>query len=426
MHLRPTRFQLSLLLLGLLLTPASLAQTQPQVPDAVIAVPNPPNTRAQQAKHYVVLVSLDGFRYDYATKYNAAHLLALAARGASAPEGMLPSYPSLTFPNHYSIVTGLYPEHHGIVANSFFDPARNATYHYNRSDTAADGSWYGGTPLWSLAEQQGMRTASIFWPASTAEIAGKRPSYYMNFDDKFDDSKRIDLIIQWLQLPPAQRPHFITLYYSNTDHSGHDYGPDSEETRDAVHHLDDVMGELDSRLRALKLPIDLIIVADHGMVTYKAAPVVLGDLVSLTGVNNVGTLFYPASEAETAKLFADLKEHAGSAYSVYRRADVPPRLHFNSNPREGDPVVVASPAINVIATAAAAENKHLGGHGFDPATTPEMKATFFAVGPDIKSGVKLPTFENVDLYPFIAHLLGLTAPPSDGTLAPLLPALSKK
>src|ERR1700722_14653335 len=129
--MRPIRFQSSLLLLGLLLTPASQAQTQPLALDAVIAVPNPPNTPAQQAKHYVVLVSLDGFRYDYATRYNAAPLLAIAARGASAPEGMLPSYPSLTFPNHYSIVTGLYPEHHGIVANSFFDPARNATYHYN-------------------------------------------------------------------------------------------------------------------------------------------------------------------------------------------------------------------------------------------------------------------------------------------------------
>src|SRR5579864_2422603 len=129
-----------------------------------------------------------------------------------------------------------------------------------------------------------MRTASIFWPGSIAEIAGKRPSYYMPFDDKFDDSTRIDQVVQWLSLPPAERPHLITVYYSNADHAGHDFGPDSEQLRTAVHHLDDVMGELDSRLRALHLPIDLIIVADHGMVTYKLPPVILNDLVSLQGV----------------------------------------------------------------------------------------------------------------------------------------------
>ncbi len=422
MHLRTTRLRLSFLLFSLLLT----ASLQAQNPDSVIAVPNPPNTAAQQTKHYVILVSLDAFRYDYAAKYGATHLLALAARGASAPDGMIPSYPSLTFPNHYSIVTGLYPEHHGIVANSFFDPARNATYHYNHDDTAADGSWYGGTPLWSLAEQQGMRTASIFWPGSVAEIAGKRPSYYMNFDDKFDDSKRVDQVVQWLSLPPAERPHLITVYYSNADHAGHDFGPDSQQVQDAVHHLDDVMGELYQKLRALKLPIDIIIVADHGMVRYKGPPVLLGDLASLKDANNVGTMLYPASEAEAAKLYADLKQHAGSSFSIYRRAGVPAYLHFDSNPREGDPVVIAGPAINVLATAAAFENKHLGGHGFDPATTPEMKAIFIATGPDIKSGVKLAPFENVDLYPFIARLLGLNAPPSDGTLNPLLPALRKK
>ncbi len=422
MNLPRIRLRPLLLLIGLLLAPSLPAQT----PGSVIAVPNPPNTAAQQARHYVVLVSLDAFRYDYAEKFGLAHLRSLAAHGASAPQGMIPSYPSLTFPNHYTIVTGLYPEHHGLVANSFFDPARNATYHYNHDDTAADGSWYGGTPLWSLAEQQGMRTASIFWPGSMAEIAGKRPSYYMLFDDKFDDSKRIDQVVQWLSLPPAERPHLITVYYSNADHAGHDFGPDSEQTRTAIHHLDDVMGELYSRLGALKLPVDLIIVADHGMVTYSHPLVILNDLVSLQGINHVGTLLYPSSDAEAAKLYTGLKQQTGSSFLVYRRADVPAYLHFNTNPREGDPVVIASPAVNIIATTDAYEHKHLGGHGFDPATTPEMKAVFIAVGPDIKPGTKLPSFENVDIYPFIAHILGLTAPPSDGTLAPLRPALNKK
>ncbi|MGD0367945.1 MAG: ectonucleotide pyrophosphatase/phosphodiesterase, partial [Acidobacteriaceae bacterium] len=135
-----------------------------QAQQAVITVYHGPNAEAQQSKHYVVLVSLDGFRYDYARKYGAKHLLGIAARGASVPEGMIPAYPSLTFPNHYTLVTGLYPEHHGIVGNQFYDPARKERYSYSDSKTNADGSWYGGTPLWSLAEKQGMRSACFFWP----------------------------------------------------------------------------------------------------------------------------------------------------------------------------------------------------------------------------------------------------------------------
>src|SRR5271169_4963942 len=154
----------------------------------VIAVDHGPNAAEQQQKHYVVMVSLDGFRYDYQKKYGAKHLLALGAMGASAPDGMIPSYPSLTFPNHYTIVTGLYPEHHGIIANRFYDPARMESYSLANAKTTGDGSWYGGTPLWVLAEQQGMRAACFFWPTSDAEIQGKRPSFYLApYDDNYPD-----------------------------------------------------------------------------------------------------------------------------------------------------------------------------------------------------------------------------------------------
>ena len=145
-----------------------------QAQQPVITVDHGPNAEAQQSKHYVVLVSLDGFRYDYAKKYGARHLLAIAAHGASAPEGMIPAYPSLTFPNHYTLVTGLYPEHHGIVGNQFYDPERKERYSYTDPKTNSDGSWYGGTPLWSLAEKQGMRSACFFWPGSEAKASGRR------------------------------------------------------------------------------------------------------------------------------------------------------------------------------------------------------------------------------------------------------------
>jgi alkaline phosphatase D len=407
----------STLLLGLVTVLAAPAQQITPVIDSG----NPPNTAAQQAKHYVILVSLDGFRYDYPAKYGAPHIQAMAKDGASAPEGMLPSYPSLTFPNHLSIVTGLYPEHHGIVANSFFDPNRTPeqgqTYVYTQSKTNGDGSWYGGTPLWVLAEQQGMRSACLFWPGSEAEIQGKRPSYYLKYDDKLDDAKRVDQVIAWLGLPPEQRPHFITLYYSNVDHAGHAYGPDSDEVRAAVHHVDDMIGYLQTKLAALKLPVDLIVLADHGMVTLKGDPIDLSTFADLSGVHTEGSLIYAKDDADAEKIYQQFKAHADPRFSVYRRADVPEHLHFNSNPREGDPVVVPNGPYTFRTkpfTALAGSSTLHGGHGFDPSTMPEMKAIFFANGPDIKHGVKLPPFENVNIYPLIAELLDLRAPIGDG------------
>jgi predicted AlkP superfamily pyrophosphatase or phosphodiesterase len=414
------------LILGCFLSLAGLAQD----PTPVISASNPPNTPAQQAKHYVVLVSLDGFRYDYPLKYGAPHLLAMGAQGASAPQGMLPSYPSLTFPNHLTLVTGLYPEHHGIVANSFYDPARDATYVYTQSKTNGDGSWYGGTPLWVLAEQQGMRSACLFWPGSEAEIQGKRPSYYLKYDDKLDDSKRTDQIAAWLRLPPEQRPHFITLYYSNVDHAGHSYGPDSDEVRAAVHHLDDMIGELQTRLAALHLPVDLVVVADHGMIALKPDNVNLSDYADLSAFHTEGSLLYADSNDDEAAVGAynEFKAHPDPRFSVYRRTEMPASLHFDSNAREGDPVIVPNGpyTIRAHASIAGAETRLgvlRGGHGFDPHTMPEMKAIFFAAGPDIRSGVKLPSFENVNVYPFVAKILGLTPPAVDGSLSILKPAL---
>jgi len=401
-----------------------------QDPTPVIAVPNPPNTAVQQKKHYVILISLDGFRYDYPRRYGAPHLLKLGAHGASAPDGMLPEYPSLTFPNHLSIVTGLYPEHHGIVGNSFWDPARDQTYVYTQSQSNSDGSWYSGTPLWVLAEQQGMRSACLFWPGSEAEIEGVRPSYYLHFDDKLDDEKRVDQVVAWLKLPSALRPHFITLYYANADHAGHSYGPDSDEVRAAVRHLDSVVGDLQAKVGKLHLPVDFIVVADHGMVMLQGEPVTLSDFADLSNFRTDGSLLYAKPDADVEETYEEFLAHPDPRFKVYRRADMPAELHFDANPREGDPVVVPNGPFTIRASSPAAgsdhSNKPRGGHGFNPHTMPEMKAIFFATGPDVRSGVRLKPFENVNLYPFIAEMLGLNAPVVDGTLDVLQPALKKR
>jgi alkaline phosphatase D len=383
---------------------------------------NGTNSVAAEKAHYVVLVSLDGFRWDYATRDGAKHLLALGKAGTWAPDGMLPSYPSLTFPNHFTIVTGLYPEHHGLVANNFYDEKKNARYGPSDAEAVRDGSWYSGTPLWSLAESQGMRSACFFWPGSEAEIAGRRPTWYAKFDGKTERTEavqqaRIDDAVALLKLPEEQRPHFIAMYFSEPDHEGHEYGPDAPETKAAVLKMDAIVGRLKAALDKTKLSIDLVVVSDHGMAKVEGGWINLEAFADLGNFETVGPLLYGKSEEDRAKAYNGLK-HASSQFFVYRRKDVPAGLHYNENPREGDPVIVATGPYAIRAEKPTEGNPDraplAGGHGYDPHVVAEMKGSFFAAGPDIVAGKTVQSFENVNLYPWMTHMLGLAAPKSDG------------
>jgi predicted AlkP superfamily pyrophosphatase or phosphodiesterase len=399
----------------LLVDAGVLAQTSGKV----IEVANPPNATAERTKPYVVLVSLDGFRYDYVKKYSAPNIAAMAARGASAPDGMIPSYPSTTFPNHLALITGLYPEHHGIVANTFYDPARQQRYTYDDPAAVQDGSWYSGVPLWSLAEQNQVRAACYFWPGSEAEIAGKRPSYYLKFDPTIPNDQRIEQVLAWLRLPAAQRPHFITLYMAEVDGAGHEHGPDSKETADAVRFVDAEVGKLIAGLDALHLPIDLIVLADHGMETTRGGWITLDQFADLSQFKSAGPLMYAPSVADAEKAYQSLKG-ASDKFKVYRRADVPAELHYDSNPRAGDPVVIATGPYSIRARTPAPgepdKPPSVGQHGYDPRLMPSMKALFVATGPDIRAGVTVQPFENVNVYPLIAQILGLPVGKIDGDL----------
>ncbi len=425
---RLRRSYLCALLFVFILAGAPLAATgqgtgyNPALP--ITHADNGPNSTWAQGQHYLVLVSLDGFRWDYAKRDNATHLLAIGKAGVWAPQGMLPSYPSLTFPNHYTLVTGLYPEHHGIVANNFLDPASGARYSMYDKKATNDGSWYGGVPLWSLAESQGMRTACLLWVACEAKIAGFLPSYYAIYDGKTQASPeaqqaRIDDALALLHLPAADRPHFIAIYFSEPDHTSHEYGPDAPETRAAALRMDVLVGKLRDALATTGLPIDLVVVSDHGMVKSQGPWINLDQFADLSAFDTVGELLYGKNEEDRDRVYNQLK-HVSSQFVVYRRKDVPAGLNFNQNPREGDPVVVATGPFAIRAHApAAGESSHppnLGMHGFDPRLLPEMKASFFAAGPDLRVGRTVAPFDNVNLYPWMAHLLGLTPPKTDGSL----------
>jgi predicted AlkP superfamily pyrophosphatase or phosphodiesterase len=415
-----------LMLCGLIVAPL-----RSQNPIKILTSDHGPNAPGQQGKPYVILVSLDGFRYDYVSKYGAPNLSRIAARGASAPDGMIPSFPSVTFPNHYTLVTGLYPEHHGLVANTFYDPRRKASYISPHSDKSSDGSWYSGVPLWSLAETQGMRSACFFWPTSDAEIAGARPSYYLNYDGHVPDQQRIDQVMAWLRLPADQRPHFITLYYSEPDESGHDFGPESPQTADAVHYVDALIGTLTDDLMAQPLRVDVIVVADHGMATVDGPWINLDKYADLSEFKTDGSLLYPPNELTAEQAYLQLRE-ANDKFAVYRRSAVPRRLHYSSNDRIGDPVVIPTGPYLIRAHAPPQQDRKqapkpdpIGMHGYDPATMKEMRAIFFAAGPDIRPGVTVRPFENVDVYPLIAHILGLKIGAIDGRIEPLRKILQR-
>ena len=386
----------------------------------------PAPARAQD-RPYVVLVSLDGFRYDYAERYKASHILAIRDNGAAA-SSLIPSFPSVTFPNHLSIITGLYPEHHGIVANTFYDPARQTQYTMARP-TSSDGSWYRGTPLWVLAERQGMKAATMFWPGSDAEIGGVRPSYWFPFDGTVPDEDRVQRVLNWLRLPADQRPHFLTLYISDTDGAGHRFGPEAAETRQAVERVDRIIGRLWEGIQSVALPINLIVVSDHGMQSVDRGRVDLSQYADLTKArvvsNGAFALIYASDPATGEKIYLALKGKS-PMFDVYRRSETPPQWHYADSPRIGDLVVIARQACILVGSVVnspdgkAPRELPKGEHGYDPRQFMTMHGIFYAIGPNIIPKSRVDAFENVNIYPFLAKILGLKLPAElDGSPAVL-------
>lgn len=383
---------------------------------ALLLVWNAGLAQGVREQPYVVLVSLDGFRHDYAARDKARHLLAIGEAGASA-SSLIPSFPSLTFPNHTSIITGMYPEHHGIVANGFYDPKRRAAFDAGRS--AADGSWYLGAPLWVQAERQKTRTATYFWPGSDGEIDGVRPSYWLPFDDEVPAEKRMQQVLAWLHLPASDRPHLLTLYLSDVDHAGHRYGPEALETRQAVARVDQVVGKLWEGIQALELPINLLVVSDHGMQAANRV-VDLRQFADLSKARTISSgpvaLIYSSDVEAREKIYRSLKGKS-RAFEVYRREQTPAGWHYSSSTRIGDLVVVAQQPADLVASDA---KPRQGNHGYDPRQFPTMQGIFYAIGPNIRPKARVDSFENVQIYPLIAKILGLPLPANlDGSPAAL-------
>lgn len=381
---------------------------------------------------YVVLVSFDGFRHDYVSRFKPPAFLELIRQGTAA-EGLIPSFPSKTFPNHYTLVTGLYPGHHGLVDNAFYDPALRQRYTMKNREVVRNPAYYGGTPLWRLAQQHGLKAASYFWVGSETAIQGEYPDYYLSYDEAVPSDKRVAQTAAWLKLPAADRPHFISLYFSMVDTEGHRSGPNSPTLRQTVLHADSVLGHLMQALKATQLPINLIVVSDHGMMELHNTPKTFVSIPGLFNTSDTSVVFVNGGTqthiyTPRADSLYDVLKKKEDHFKVYKRKDMPARWHYDHE-RAGDLLLVIEPGYYFMDQprwAGIPQPTTFGAHGFDPNVEKSMQGIFYAAGPNIRQGLTLPPFENVHVYPLIAAILGLKTPPIDGRLDVLKQAYQKK
>lgn len=370
----------------------------------------------------VILISIDGFRPDYLGRGATPVMDGLVAGGAFGP--MRPSFPSVTFPNHYTLVTGLHPDHHGIVGNRFTDAELGVFTMASKES----GFWDQAEPIWVSAEKAGVRAGTMFWPGSEVEIHGVRPSRWEPFDQSMSGDARVDRILSWLDLPADQRPRFETLYFDIVDSAGHRHGPDAAETRAAVASVDASIGRLVEGLKARGLydRTLLVLVSDHGMAATSPDRVVwIDDIIDPAAlqIGYGGAVLTadpaPGREAEVQQKLVGRHPHM----ECWNKADVPARLVYGSNPRVARIVCLVETGW-LTATRDRPVTRPGGAHGYDN-QAPEMQALFIAHGPGVIPGRRLTDLDSVDVQPFLARMLGVTAPQGDGRAEDTLPVTTQ-
>ena len=388
---------------------------------------------------YVLLISFDGFRHDYTEKYDLPNFKRMMKEGTYATS-MLPSFPSKTFPNHYSIITGMYPGNHGLVDNKYYDKKRKTYYSLADRDKVEDPYYYGGTPLWQHLQNNGMKTASYYWVGSETPIMGQFPTYYHKYDGDTPNETRIHEVMNWFRLPKSERPRFVTLYFSLVDHEGHETGPNSPELKKTVQEADRLMGMILDSVQKVNLPITTIVTSDHGMTEMSSKPENLIFLDAMLApikdkivyVNSGMHCHIYINEGEDKNQIYDFLKNALSTtpIKVYKKEETPKHWHYNQNYRIGDILLTVDAPLYMLPDAnhpVTKKDKPWGTHGYDPYTTPDMGAIFYIVGDNVKKNNKIGEFENINIFPLINKILGVPNPENiDGNINVLENVLIKK
>ena len=376
-----------------------------------------------QPQPYVILISFDGFRWDYVDRGITPNFDYIKENGVSA-KSLRPCFPSKTFPNHISIITGMYPSHHGIISNSFWDYYTDTHYSLGDTNAVRNAKWYMGEAFWETAERQGITTASYFWPGSEVTLSYRHPTYFYKYEHKKPYRERVDGVINWLKLPYAERPHFITSYFDATDTYGHEYGPDAPETNFAISQLDSILGYYFEKLKEISLfdSTDIIVVSDHGMTNVSKDKVVNIENI-LSGLkykqNDHGpfTMIEP-DPGELDEIYKRLKENENH-YKAYKREDVPEYFHFSDNPLICRIVVIAENGWSLETNKSIEKMKKYsskGNHGYDNYWM-DMGGIFYALGPAFRHNYQVGTIDNIDIYPLLCKIFNIFPNPLiDGRL----------
>lgn len=392
------------------------------------APPRPVAPAASARPPVLLLVSIDGLRADIPGSGRMPTLDALHAQGAHAA-WMNPSFPTLTFPNHYTLVTGLRPDRHGIVHNNLDDEALGRFE--SKRDSGRDGRFWGGEPIWISAQRAGLPTATMFWPGSEAEIAGGRPRHWRPFDGAMTPAQRVAQVLAWLDLPEAERPRFITLYLEQYDVAAHAAGTFSPPALEAMQSVDAALAMLLRGLdeRGLRRAVNLVVLSDHGMADVpRSHAAYLDDVVPEQDFNwswlgpVAGITPKPGRDADVRARLIGRHPH----FECWDKTTLPAQWHYGRNPRVPPIVCQADTGWRIQFRRHPFPAQAVKGeHGFRP-DDPQMRAFFVASGPDFVPGAALPAFDNVDVYPLLAYLLRIPPAANDGTLNTFAPALEPR
>ncbi|MCH2449879.1 MAG: ectonucleotide pyrophosphatase/phosphodiesterase [Gracilimonas sp.] len=370
----------------------------------------------------LLLISFDGFRYDYLSKTDTPNFDKLVENGVIS-EGLIPIFPSKTFPNHYAIATGLYPENNGFVGNNMYDPEMDAHFTIRDREAVENPDWYEGEPIWNTAEKEGKKAGTMFWVGSEAPIQDMRPTHWKVYDQSIGDSARIDTVVKWLSYDNPKQVDLATLYFHFVDSQGHWYGVDSPEVISAIERADGLLGYLMERMDETQLTgkTNTLIVSDHGMADLsRDRIVVLDDMIDPDDLEVIAyspALMANVKDGKLDEVYSALKQNEEN-FKVYRKDEIPDRYHLKNNPRVPDLLLVADVGYTINSQEYFDEREDYPSgatHGFDNLEK-EMHGIFIANGPDFKSGYKMKAFENIHLYELMAHLLNITPAPTDGTI----------